>query len=112
MYRASGDGCADRLLGPLEADLEDAGRALDQRECGGVVAGRERADLCDARRARVVEQHGRERGSNTAVLVLVCDGERDLGGVAPGADELSDRRRVRIAGDVGDERVMAAVDSG
>ena len=112
MYRALGDGRADCLLGPLEADLEDAGRATDQRERGGVVAGRERADLRDACRARIVEQHARERGADAAVLVLVCDGERDLGRVAPGADELRNRGGVRISGDVRDECVMAAVDAG
>jgi hypothetical protein len=45
------------------------------------------------------------------VLVLVGDGEGDLRRVTPSADELRDCGRPRIAGDVRDERVVAAVDS-
>src|SRR5437763_9414770 len=111
MYRGSGDCGADCLLGPLEANFEDARAAADERERGAVVARGERADLRDAGRARVVEEHARERGADAAVLVLVGDREGDLRRLPPGADELRDRRRPAVAEDMGDERVMAAVDA-
>src|SRR5207302_5729995 len=111
MYRGSGDCGADRLLGPLEANFEDARAAADERERGTVVARGKRADLGDAGRARVVEKHARERGADPAVLVLVGDRERDLGRFPPGADELGDRGGARVPDDMGDERVMGAVDA-
>src|SRR5947209_6370330 len=111
MYRGSGDRGADRLLRPLEANLEDARAAADECERGAVVARGERADLGDAGRARVVEEHARERGADAAVLVLVGDREGDLRRLPPGADELRDRGGPGVPDEVGDERVMGAVDA-
>src|SRR5947209_16667047 len=111
MYRGSGDRGADRLLRPFEANLEDARAAPDERERSTVVARGERTDLRDSGRARVVEEHARESGADAAVLMLVCDREGDLRRLPPGADELRDRGGPRVSDDVGDERVMGAVDA-
>ena len=62
----------------------------------------------DAGRARVGEQLEREHRSDALALVTVGDRERDLGAVAV-ADESRDPRRERVAVDVGDDRVAAAV---
>ena len=64
----------------------------------------------DAGRARVGDQLGRERGADAAVLVLVGDGERDLGAVAPSRTSRAIATGLRIALDVGHERVVARVD--
>src|SRR5437588_10660711 len=111
MYRGSGDRGADRLLGSLEANLEDARAAADERERGAVVARGERADLGDPGRARVVEEHAREGGADPAVLVLVGDRERDLGRLPPGAHELRDRGGPGVPDDVREERVVRAVEA-
>src|SRR3954454_8928987 len=92
-----GDRGADRELRALELDVDDAGDATDERECGGVLGRGESGDLGEPGQARVGDQLAGERGADAAMLVAVRDGEGDLGAAAGGACEPGDRRRLRVA---------------
>src|SRR5581483_78563 len=111
MYPWSGDGGADRLLRPVEADLEDPSGPPDERKRSAVLARRLGGDLRDPGGAGVVEEHPCQRRADAAVLVAVGDDERDLGRLATRAHELGEPRGLWVAGDRRDEGVVLAVDS-
>ena len=96
------DGGADGQLGALVTQVEHVRDTTEQRDRGGVVARHERGHLGDSGRARVRDELLAERRPDTALLVLVGDGEGDLRGVAV-AYEPGDRDRPRVAGDIPDE---------
>ena len=90
--------------------VQHVGGAADERERRSVVARGERGDLGDARGPGVGDQLGGQCRADAVVLVRVGDRKGDLGARAVGPGKAGDRNRLRVALEMGDERVMGAID--